>query len=136
MKTYNFWLLPLCLPAMCSLACIEDPLIGDWNLVKMENDTLPRTFIGEQSGCEYLIRSGDLSISEQFRGGLYLDWQKTCGDLVEQLGSIGITAEKWHPNYKLWYTDNPDFWMDCTLEDDTLTCTDVNDAEWIYERTE
>ncbi len=113
-----------------------DPLVGVWNATMVMGETFPREGVGENPDCVYYEDGRTLTINEELRGYLERDGVADCGDGPSELSAIGFTIEKWPPDYKMWYTDFPDWILECALEEDVLTCTDWEGRSWAFERIE
>ena len=129
-------LIPAISVAGLSLTGCTDPIIGDWELTKINDDAFPLTGSYTAGGitCSYEI-AGGMSLAEQddksIGGELFISYSVGCEgfDTISSRSANSVTAA---PGDKGAYTitdaeDSADT-MACTLDGDMLMCTQSDDT--------
>lgn len=129
-------LIPAISVAGLSLTGCTDPIIGDWEITKINDDAFPLTGSYTAGGvtCSYEI-AGGMSLAEQedktIAGELFIAYSVGCEGFstVSSRSANDIVAT---PGDKGAYSiadaaDTTDT-MACTLDSDMLMCTDGDDS--------
>lgn len=129
-------LIPALSMAGLSLTGCSDPIIGDWELTKVNEDTFPVTGSYSVDGitCTYEI-AGGLGLAENddktIGGELFLSYSLNCDgfDPISERPSWSIAADVTEKgaSYTLSDTDGDLEDFGCTLAEDLLTCDQSGD---------